>query len=594
MGSRRQILSSLAIVLAMMARYALAFQPIHFDLEHCVFNCQVAARGQLSPDGTFKASEILYGGDRWKKQAIKLDAYGPMAAAMGSGKEPIQIMIFAQVGQDGQWRPVWSSGGLVGLSGDEVYTYNWQPDPNRIDDPRTVFGRRNETRTAFEKSVTQAFAVRAQIDVIAAEKRGAHRASAFADLVIGHGSFDRGNDRYQLVIYLCGTAMSPVDPTEQAELMNRIGSARRASERSLLIALAGMVPVDRSTIAGLTPYLERDQPAAVRKQAIWTLHRINHIEATEKLLPYLDESDPELESLMSSIDLRLGQLNTRTVHALVRLAEQFIPSRRDDQFAKGEFIRVVERHPHPQLISSLYRMAWWRGPWQSDQALRVMQQITGLSWDRQQRDKWDAWWTTAEPVITANYDLSTAPGRAAWRKAYLDSDSGTRRILLQLWNYQPNIDEDELFRIASDRTNVAGVDPLMELWRTNRLSTATQQKIMTAFWKIELVEGPAWNDRAHREVSIQATPLITFPKGFEFHYRGIVALDEEPKLDDSAGAIVPEGSGPFLLGSLGCNRPGKPVAKAILHMWQTDRSTTGKDRWSVEQHFGPITLREAN
>jgi hypothetical protein len=503
---------------------------------------------------------------------------------------------------------VWGDAGVVGMDRESVYTLGGAR-ADRIDKGGPALAKNSTyTRESFLKALQEALQVIGERRGLVALPPSATRAAKLVDFVLKHGAEKTAIGReadYRVQLSAVSHAMAPISPAEQTVLVQRIRDIAEPEDKAMLLELAGSIPVGKDAFGELSGWIDRARPPVVRRAAMRAISRIDPYAASERIAPLLSVKEPELRIALEALGgisypPRDAKLSLKVVDALLDLATEMkdwpAGASIDSTNAHFGLTHQLHHYAHPRLIGALYDAALNSSDSTREQSVSDLREVTGLKWERAQKDQWEAWWTKARPVLEATYDLGKPDGLAAWLAAYASADEATQRILLRLWVFQEAIDEAALIAAATAKGNPAGaVATLAELWRLGRLSGDAMRQIFDAFVTIEMVEGPPQpQDPARRDLSFFGSATFPFPSGVSVQYRYSIGVGKEPALpatfDNSASL---DRGAKISLGSLSTPARGQPQAKGLLEIRQVDYQHDQQVIWSTSRAFGPILLRQA-
>jgi hypothetical protein len=571
-----------------------------FDLEEFANTCPVIVRGRLDAKGDLTVAKTLVGrvpGEGPLPVAEGKDRYKEMAAAM-KADGPVEVVAFLQEKTDAGWPTRWGSAGLVGFDGDTVYLCLNDGEGAPKSPALTFLPQPGTTRDKFLRTVDDEIRVAAERRQLLGQPRSADRARKLLALLVasgkGHGYGFRAT----------AAGLRSASAAEERVVGQALKDAADDGDRRLLLDLTGAAGLAGlfEDVAAWTP---RGNPGEVRRAAAEALNRLDGYRAAGRLAPLLAPDDPELEHLLAALgpsDARDAPfLNRDAADAVLVLAATLRPRLKAPRpggfFVNPTLAWRLQTYARPETLPLLYEWAQEEPVGFDDCPLRALQAVTGLDYPRKDVTAWSRWWEGARPLLSVRYDLDAAAGRKAWRKAFAQADEATRRVLVRQWFFDPQVDQEELVKIAgSDDGAEAAQAVLAEMWRRGSLKVETKQAIVKKFLTVRLEEQPdptGKRDPAWRELRLVGERAFPFPKDCWVQVGYSIAVGESvPKLSDSHDVKDLGGTGPVSLGGSAGRWPGAPAARALLEVRQVEPGT-GKVVWAVQWSPGPITLRNS-
>ncbi len=309
--------------------------------------------------------------------------------------------------------------------------------------------------------------------------------------------------------------------------------------------------------------------------------------------------DPQLTDLLEKLSYASGRddavLNIKVVNQLEALLPEMnrrlaLPYDVKNYGLASTICQAMWFYRHPRLLPTLYDWAFNQNYGFSGQAYDYLVQATGLKYPQNDKAHWNAWWRKAQPHLEISYDLQTKDRLHAWLQHYAFADPATRAVLMNLWRFEPRIDETDLIDAAVSDENAKAV--LADLWHRHRLSAAAKQSILDHFFIVNLVNVPR-DDKTDRR---HFTAKITFKKLFPFDHDGMIEGRCHVYIGDNP--VIPEnpwtsrtwgGEGDFN-DEYAVNAATPPKACAIVEERELDfpysHDTVFVKRWNL----GPIQL----
>lgn len=601
-----------------------------FDLDTCVGSAQLIVRGSI--DGASRLSiEQVLAGDPGGAKVIALgntDLYYNRArqgTVMKRSRaylewfwrrylpwlERKEAVVFLQRrGFDGKWT---TSGvrDTVWLRGAGVYPFDGFADDEA--------GPRYQ-RGPFFAALEEAIQVAAERTRLLNRPRSLERVPALLKLAVQHdplpgATFFFENPFYHLSEIAKG--FRNPSPEEQALLLQEIRVANSDGERAKLIRLAGLIPLRPEAFDSIVEFLDRNIPAEVREAAIDALAAIDSWRAEEVFAPLLTRADPQLRELLENLDpyrrapfspdWQEPIMNRSVVEPLIRLAKDMQTERErrakwaratDFEF-ENQFSALtnrLEHFQHPHFLPLL--MEWALAP--DDRTARparnILNTVTGLRIPTEATAAWETWWRGARSLLEPTYDLQSAAGRAAWMAAWTQGDAGVRHLLMNLWNYEPEIDEAALLAAVD---HAAAAATLSELWQRQRLTPATQLALVQHFVRPFLVEqGDPQAPRCDREVRVKFKSSFPFPDNPYVEYRATVLVGDDPaqptmaEVDATYSAMSLAGLISEDIGGWEGKFCGRPLARGFVILRSIDHRHERRLLWTTTWETAPLQLRE--
>ncbi len=594
MHSSGDVLRALAVLTVLFAPGARAMAETipPFDLHRSTERADLVVRGRLDAKGNLTVEAALKG----------KPAPGPLATSNGAAvfadlgrldkrKGAVEVVVYLRR-VAGRWHIDGGKHGVVGFLANGVCLVH---DEGQVLREGAQLGRHPTlTREVFLKRARAAVAASDRRRALLLQPASADRLGKLASFLL---LLDADSRRYHLAEI--ARAVQPLSPVEEKALVALLQSAGAAA-RPVLLELAGATARGQQAFDTVADSLAPRQPRAVRRAAIAALARIDSYRAAERLAGLLEVEEPELRLVLGALTAgEPSRLSPAVVEPLRKLVEVMRARQRRDRWAvvneSYALVAAVGHHAHPRLLPGLLEWARTDHP-AAGQAAGELYRLTGLS-PRDDAKAWDAWWKKALPVLEARYDLRSAAGRTRWYRAWRTGSSETRRALLRLWAFEPQLDEPALVGETAGKEGEVAKTVLAALWKHGRLSGATKGALVEKFLSVRLEEVPGRPISRARELRIVGTRHFPFPSEAWVNWRAgiVIGDDQQPKLEGSfSSCSLGEGKGPLLLGSLGGGSyPGSPRARALLELREVVYSRGGQVVWKRQWALGPIRLQKA-
>ena len=581
-----------------------------FDMETCVGKATNIVQGKLNSTGELNVTDVLVG-SLPAAHGLKLDLgqyHFERLQKITSGKGPFEVVVFLDKDSNQGWGLVLQYAGLVGLDKEKVFPYRGSYGFLDSEEPEY-------TRTSFLKALADAVQKAKEVDKLLAAYPNIDRAREMVRFALAHEQVTDGKanllrhaGHHQLG--RIAAALKTQGQDGQKAVLQAIYWAKTPQDQTTLVYLAGIIPLANSALDAVSDFLPRTNPPALRKAAMNTLNAVNAYRAVDYLTPYLLLDDPQLETVLSNLGARSyppqdGWLNVRAVDALQKLAESMtgkdeIPftTKNGSGYVIGAVGDQMSHYAHPKLMPLLYRRAVLGQPTESAQGFSDFCTLTGLKYPHEDRASWEAWWSKAQPLLDGNFNLQTVAGRELWMDHYRRADPATQKILMNLWFFEPWIDEDTLIDAAMQ--NDSAKDALSELWKRGRLSANGRKALAQHFMVYKLVNHPpaeAKNDKTLYGATLEGVWLFPFPTAEKLRLRADISIGPEPptlkadpmdnsgtgwrnvdfprRPNDQAPQITRQSSSP-------------PQARAIVECIEWDSGVP--EVWKTQWNIGPIQL----
>jgi hypothetical protein len=419
--------------------------------------------------------------------------------------------------------------------------------------------------------------------------RSAERAQKLISFLLEHG----GNyHRWRIT-----ESLRPINSNEQKEILKEIASTDDISTKCFLVDLSGDIPLSKNAFDSIAPLVDVQNPRQLRRAAMWAISRINPPEATERLLPLIHITEPELDEALVSLGTPPTDVppDLKVVDTLLSLSKEM--QKQDTEGAppiSPEAQRALRQQlaqfVHPKLIAFYFNWPLNRKPRSPDYVTSYLQAMLGVQWPS---DQLEAWWKQQRKIIETVYDLQKNRDQQKWFAAYQDADDVSKHFLVRLWIFTPATNQLALVKAATEKkTSGAAKSTITELWNSNHLSNEGKKAMFENFIKVDFVnETNFFGWKNHPDFYIYGTTL--FPFNTWINYRHTIAVDGKEiwKSSFQDGIELEPRIGRFSLGSLSGPIIGR-VATATLEIHQLDHYPDGKELWHAQWNLGPIKLRE--
>lgn len=525
------------------------------------------------------------------------------------GPRHVEVVAFLHARGKGEWTTSGASMDFVPLRGDGVYPF----DGGEYEQRKPVY-----TRRAFFEALREAIRVKAERTRLLALPRSVERSSALVSLALTHEPLAAANDDFislQQPYHLSCIARGLYKPSAEEEepVRRALIDEQSAKQKLKALQLAKLIPLSSTAFDTVARYVDRSYPPEIRRAAIMTLPPIDSARATKFLTPLLTRAEPELDTVLSSLwsacSLSIGSpRSVALVDRLLSLVKEFesnvpwvdgvVTDNRISAQLSG-LLQMLILYQHPRFIPVLVECSVSRKAFSPAAASAALTQIT--KYKRREGDgaAWQRWGQSDGSMLELPYDLETAAGRAAWRSTWAVCDAATRRLLVNLWLFEPSLEPaKELFQEApeSDATTAA----VTALWEHRYLALEVEKSIVERFVKFVFVEGEPYPRQipTYRVVFILRRTSFPFPKMTDVQCRSSVVIggDKEPALAES----WPESPRTMSLdvasdsrwGQWGGEYPGAPVARGVLQIRSVETARPENVRWTATFNLDPIQLRD--
>jgi hypothetical protein len=581
-----------------------------FDLDTCVAGSQLIVTGQLSRDGQLRIDQVLEGKVDHSR-TIHLSEVG-LKYRLGSQfdkRDVIDVVAFLTKDGMAQWALVLGWEGLVIIEGNRACPYGVPSlAPTETPELRGFIESSTFDRDGFIAAIHRATTVAAEIDRLLEQPRSLERNRVLIRLTAKCDQLCRppfAVDPFRPSYLLGKIAEALRDPSdeEELELIDALQRAQNPQEQRKLLEVARLIPVRDRSFDAIADFVSPDHAPEVRRAAMQAIQRINGFRAVNVLVPLLTRKEPELETALQSLGpvsmLPSDKiLNLKAVEALEKLAGEIeLEYKRRGQAVKsdntfgnqcGAFVMQLQHFAHLRLIPIL--IAWALGPdhpsW--GQAWSNLCAITGLNIPRENPGAWQQWWDRAKPLLAAQYKLKTQEGRNLWMEAWTASDSASRRILLNLWWFEPDVDEPALLTAA--KTSGAARAALSELWRLGRLSSDAKRSIVERLLVLRVKGGERINGR--RQFYIAAETEFNFPQNAQVEYRLGDLSGKHPgtQVDQEPWGARGLNGDLSRIGGVEEDSPDSGMVHSALDIREVSFRPERKVLWSVRKGIGPIKV----
>ena len=573
---------------------------VPFDLDTCVGRAKAIVLGELDARGEIKVTKVIRGGpelgDNLRTSTGEYTFKGLQTLTAKQG--PLEVVAFLNEKNADEWQLVLQYAGIAAFDGETVYL----TQDGLMNSQLAKSTLLNKDR--FLQMLDASMKNEEERIRLAALPRSAERAKLLVDFILAHGQSDGTKERFRYQIGQVASALKNPMPEEQAVVLAALREAKTVREQVILLNLVEWIPLTNDTMDTVASFLPRVNPPAVREAAMNALHRIDTFKAVDYLVPYLVLDDPQLATVLQDFGSQSYPpqdqlLNIHAVEALKKLAESmkgpdYVPI--ENGYVIGAVSGQLCHYLHPKLLPLLYAKAVHDDGPSSAQVFSNFRSTLGLQYNREDKTSWDAWWKKAQPLLEGGFNLQTATGQDLWMDHYAQADPATQKILMNLWFFEPSINEAAL--VSSAIQNETAKTVLAELWRRNRLSNDAMKTIVERFITFRLVnEKPDWPraDKNSYAVRIHFVASFPFPQNASDNGRMMIFINDDDKGTEIAS---------WKTGSLGSYHEGEdcktidkgltcpspPKVSAVVEMEGSDYPRSHDTLWKASWRLDPIRL----
>ena len=574
-----------------------------FDMDTCVGESKGIVQGTLDAAGELKVARVLNGalsGLPTLKLQQGAFEFESLQKRM-DGKGPVEVVAFLEDQAGDEWGLALQYAGLVGFEKDAVFL------------EENDFGHNQRRKSAaynrdtFFQALEDAMRVCGEGKRLISAPRSIERTRQLIAFALEHHQPNDPRDPFRPFRpnYHLGQVAAALDhpgDDEQGLILQALREAKTPREHIILLNLAERIPLRDNAPDAVALFLPPSHPPAVREAAMEALSRINGCRAVDYLAPYLVPDEPLLLTVLTNLGPRSfppqdPRLNRKAVDALARLAQSIKESDQGKQVLQnipGALSGQIAHYMHPRLLPVLYALALSGDAASCAQSFSDLQAATGLKYEQADKTSWEAWRKKAQPLLDGDLDLQTAAGLELWMERYAQADPATQRILMNLWFFEPTVDEAAL--IDSAERNEAAKKALAELWQRDRLSEAARKAIVQRFLSVKLVSQPpeeAKKDKSLYGVAVVVSSSFPFPQAAWMDNREVISFGPR------APAFQDENWGNWSLqdkGAEGLSRTDSvhaaspPQVRAILELRENGFPHSHDTPWTLTWNLGPIQL----
>ena len=509
------------------------------------------------------------------------------------------MVAFLRKGEKEEWDPLAGYSGVVGLGLDGIYTLE------DSEDLPTFQRNSNFSKSSFIETIQETQRLAVERRRFLDQSPSTMRTKALLAILLEH----HDNFTYREVL----EGLRKVNSSDEEIILKWLNKSQKAQEQALLLRLIRAIPLSSSAIDQIVHFTLKRNPSIVRRAAFEAMIKLDRVRAEEYLSGMLSIEDPDLIFILSALSSaessdREARLSKDVIPRLLNINSEMRTLYKNNPRSLGfeclSLMGALKHYAHPQTLPALYEWAFDDNRISSDnvlgeifaasgQALRNLSSVTGLDYGRDQAVLWQEWWQRAYPILMQRYDLDTDRGRNVWFHAYQNSDSATRRILMRLWIFEQEFDQEAILGIASDQENQyqeAAKAVVSELWKGKRLDAPFKKAIVERFLTISLQEMPFKSEwKGYRHFQIRGVSDFPFPQEARIRYASsIVGGEEKSVVPDKSfeSSISLKNSNEQTFGTYsGMFR--SDTVRAELHIYEVANS---ESVWKVVWQLGPIKL----
>lgn len=578
-----------------------------FDMDSCVGGAELIVSGYLDPSDRITVTETFAGEPGGR--TIELGEWGRRFRSLTQpdrwwqeppawkrawrwimGPPRVEVVAFfpRKIGT------TWTLGGetwnLVLLSGDAVYPF----DGSGYNSPQPLYGR-----TQFLAALREAIQAKAERTRLLASPRTIERTKELIRLAQRHDHLPGSPDGFWFTpfYHLAEIAKGLAQPSAEEEdlLLRVLANTPTEAQKVKILRLITLIPLKgRAAFDEIIPYLERGQPAEIRRSAMRALGAVDSFRAVDAFGPLLTGSEPELQTVLESLRLNPEtNWNPTIVDHLLRLADEFrtdVPTQGDtvlDYRVSNQLSRLgglFRQLGHPRLLPMLVDCSQSKKQFSPGDARNILAEITHLDLPSEDGKKWQRWWKSVRGFLEPDYNLHTEAGRAAWIAGWSAGDAATRRVLVNLWRFEPELEPAKAL-LEQAPTSGATMALLSELWNHKRLTPEVEKAIVEQYLRLE-------QKSADRDIALFADSGFSFPPTVSVHVRdgwAIGDVEEMPRWEDSDIVMLANLPGRRFPART-AKHAGAPIARHVLEIGCMDYWPQRKVRWTVAWHLEPVPL----
>jgi hypothetical protein len=609
--------AALAVIALLVPSHARAEYEPEFDMDSCVGTAELIVSGYLDRTDTIAVTEVFAGGPVGATVQLKTWGRGFRDAARFDdpwrepsrwktiwnwllGPRRIEVVAFLRKGADDRWATLGRIWGLVPLKGDGVY-----PLTGWAYDDRQPFYRRAE----FFDGLREAVQAKTERVRILASSRTLDRSGALVRLALQHRELRGPPESFETRFFHLSKIAEGLQEAsaEEGEVMLRaLREAAAEHEKVRALRLIPLVPLGTGAFDEVVPYIDRGQSAEIRRAAMFAAGAVDPYRAVDIVGPLLTRSEPELETALQSLRFPYEDYwNGASIDHLLRLAEEFrndrrpeVPSQLDYQVEKqlSQLEMVLTRLAHPRLLPLLVDYSHSQNRF-SVNASRTLGEITGLKVPPE-NGGWQRWRESSRRYLEPGYDLDREEGRRAWIESWAAGDPATRKLLVNLWFFEPRIEAaNALFLAAPAQEATRAV--LSELWERKRLTPEFEKAIVERYLEVELEEGDSPDGFRPKEshLAIRTNGAFKFPRHVGVQSRAQLTIDGKPvnevsRWEDAGSGMLADVPGERWGARVEGQQVGARTIQGVVEMRCMDHWPKSKERWIARWNVGPLQLKE--
>ncbi len=564
-----------------------------FDFDACAGKSKIVVHGELHPDGTLRVIEVFKGkpegtGDLWL--SIGKIEFKHLSKDIGNEGNPQVVVFLGEGGTDGGYRLALDPHGGVVVFGSQDKVFAWLP--SEMDMMGATFQAHPLwTKQTFMEDLKQSLKSDAELDVVLAKSRGRERLLSCFDFLRAHQPWEIFTDAQSspwpwygngyFFSKIVGATQKP-SADEELVMVDLLRNARTDGDQAQVLAFIASIHCSRALYLEVLPWVDAKVPKMLRQQAFMALASIDSFAAAEVLIHFLSLKDPLIDDVLATLNhcesgRRPSLLNSAVVAPLLVFGKEVLikcHSRKNQDGNRGyAMLSLLNGYFHPDFLPLMYEWATDKETPTRAQAMGDFRNVLGISDQPADPERIAKWWAQNRDVVMHEYDLSTWTGVDVWLQAWWQSDEKiTKHVLLRLWDFTPNIPEEDLLVACEGESGAAAKELLSELWQRKRLTSATRSTIVAKYMKMRIEDQPCVNSvdpNVWRTCYVVGDRLFPFPHDAWINWTGEVTTEREPKISaDSSNSRSLEGSGPFRFAG-GTVKLGGPF-KAILENWEKD------------------------
>lgn len=574
------------VVLFMAARAARAESQFGFDLDYCCEQATTIVLGQFTAEDEFEVKEFLLGGKPESKTLpIAVEYTAALRAAFDVNKKAkIEALVFLD--KDG--KPVLRESSLVGFRERDVAIVDYSLQHGLAEERLRLALHPKLTRDDVLSATRQLLGLVAQRRELLAQPPSRERITRLLNMLRedlkNRCESKLPGERADFQVAKVADGLRPMNRAEESSVIQAMCGPPSATQewRIRLLKLSEFVPLSGNGFEAVANWIGPDNPYELRVASIQAMARVNHLWASDRLIPLLsldDECLPEISYALctgsGSADFWLH--NRRVVDALGALVKDIL--KRDEPLNRKWPLRLqpvltaISRNFHPRLLPELIEWSTRIDDPSAVEAAVTLRSLLGFDRSANDLEPILAWWKTARGALEQDYDLSRAEGVADWLSAYEKADERTRRALDVLWLFEPRANESYLLQEAkSDKAERAATAKvaLRTLWTMDLLSAYARGRIADEFLTVELIEVPAVNAGSHE---LRMVLHRKFPLPKRLYLESSVGFSNDgsaPILKDGWSSRDAVGEGEIVLGSLGGGSIGEHNSRYVFSVREFD------------------------